>query len=80
MPGEGARLVAEANAGLAVPAEDYLMLTKAVLKLHDMAESEREQMGRNGQAFFRAHFDHEHLVDQLIDRLRLLSHQPGSLR
>ena len=25
--------------------------------------------GRNGRAFFRAHFDHEHLVDQLIDRL-----------
>jgi glycosyltransferase involved in cell wall biosynthesis len=41
-----------------------------VLRLYRMSESEREEMGRNGRAYFHEHFDHERLVDQLIDQLR----------
>ena len=67
--GEGSRLVVEAKAGLAVPAEDAAALADAVLKLHGMSVMEREQMGRQGQAYFRTHFDHDHLVEQLIDHL-----------
>jgi glycosyltransferase involved in cell wall biosynthesis len=67
--GEGSRLVVEAKAGLAVPAEDAVGLADAVLKLHGMSVLERELMGLQGQAYFRTHFDHDHLVEQLIGHL-----------
>ena len=64
--GEGARLVMEAGAGLAVPAEDPAALAEAVLRIARMSVAEREQMGRNGRVFFKQHFDHDSLIDQLI--------------
>lgn len=73
MRGEGARLVAEAKAGLAVPAEDAAALAGAVLALYGMPLVEREEMGRQGRAYFQAHFNHEHLVDQLVNHLQNVS-------
>ena len=70
LPGEGARLVVDAKAGVGVRAEDGKALAEAVLGLYRMSESERDQMGRNGRAYFHENFDHERLVDQLIDELR----------
>lgn len=70
LPGEGARLVVEAKAGVGVKAEDGKALAEAVLGLYRMSESERDEMGRNGRAYFYEHYDHERLVDQLIDELR----------
>ncbi|GAB5604040.1 glycosyltransferase family 4 protein [Sideroxyarcus sp. TK5] len=70
LPGEGARLVVEAWAGVGVKAEDGQALAEAVLGLYKMSESERDEMGRNGRAYFYEHYDHERLVDQLIDELR----------
>lgn len=70
LPGEGARLVTEAKAGVAVRAEDGAALAEAVLRLYRMSEAERDELGRNGRAYFYEHFDHEKLVDQLIDLLR----------
>lgn len=70
MRGEGARLVTAANAGLASPAEDAPALADAVLRLYKMPAIEREEMGRNGLAYFQVHFHHDRLVDQLIDHLR----------
>jgi glycosyltransferase involved in cell wall biosynthesis len=73
--GEGSRLVAEAKAGLAVPAEDPAALADAVLKFHGMSVVEREQMGRQGKAYYRTHFNHDHLVEQLIEHLRNVSQE-----
>ncbi|MEW5902970.1 MAG: glycosyltransferase family 4 protein [Pseudomonadota bacterium] len=70
LPGEGARLVVEAKAGVGVKAEDGKALAEAVLGLYKMSGSERDEMGRNGRAYFYEHYDHERLVDQLIDELR----------
>lgn len=70
LPGEGARLVAEAGAGISVRAEDGKALAAAVLQLYRMSESEREELGRKGRAYFHEHFDHEKLVDQLIVQLQ----------
>lgn len=67
--GEGSKLVVKAKAGLAVPAEDATGLADAVLKLYGMSVIEREEMGRQGQSYFRTHFDHDYLVEQLIDHL-----------
>lgn len=71
--GEGARLVAEAAAGLTVPAEDSQGLATAVLRLFQMPAEEREAMGANGRRYFKEHFDHDQLIDQLIEHFRALS-------
>jgi glycosyltransferase involved in cell wall biosynthesis len=78
LPGEGARLVTEARAGVAVRAEDGAALAESVLRLYRMSEAERDEMGRNGRAYFHEHFDHEKLVDQLIDQLREVSRKKES--
>jgi glycosyltransferase involved in cell wall biosynthesis len=71
--GEGARLVAEAQAGLSVPAQDSKALAAAVLQLYRMSADERAQLGANGQRYFKAHFDHDKLVDELMAHLRAIS-------
>jgi glycosyltransferase involved in cell wall biosynthesis len=71
--GEGARLVVAAEAGLAVPVEDASALAEAVLELKNLPDEAREEMGRNGRAYFREHFDHERLMDRLAERLGTLS-------
>lgn len=73
LPGEGARLVSEAGAGIAVRAEDGAALAAAVMQLYRMTESEREVLGRKGRAYFHEHFDHEKLVDQLIAQLQAVA-------
>lgn len=71
--GEGARLVVEAEAGLATPAEDARALADTVLHLYRQSPDERERMGENGRRYYREHFDHDRLVDQLIGHLRAVS-------
>lgn len=71
--GEGARIVCEANAGLAVPAEDAVALADGILRLYRMSGKEREKIGQNGRAYFREHFDHDRLVGQLVDHLHELT-------
>lgn len=68
--GEGARLVAEADAGICVPAEDSERLAQAILALRDMPPEARDRLGANGRAYYRANFDHEALISQLIDHLK----------
>ena len=77
--GEGARLVVEADAGLAVPAEDAAALATAVLTLRDMPAPVREKMGENGRRYFRQNFDQEALTLQLINHLSVLTKNGGSL-
>lgn len=64
--GEGARLVEKARAGLATPAEDAKGLAETVLHLYRLPPAERELMGSNGRKYYKDHFDHNHLVEQLI--------------
>ena len=69
MNGEGARIVQEAEAGISVPAEDSAALAAAILKLYAMPAADRDRLGENGQHYYRQHFDHEQLVDELICHL-----------
>jgi glycosyltransferase involved in cell wall biosynthesis len=69
MNGEGARLVREADAGIAVPAEDSEALANAILKLHAMTVSDRDRLGQNGKSYYCQHFDHERLVTDLVGHL-----------
>jgi glycosyltransferase involved in cell wall biosynthesis len=69
MDGEGARLVSESGAGFGVPAQDPFLLSEAILKLYQLSSQERLIMGENGRSYFEKHFDHDILVDRLIDIL-----------
>lgn len=64
--GEGARLVKEADAGLATPAEDAAALAQALLQLYRMAPAERGRLGANGRRYFEMHFERSRLVDRLL--------------
>lgn len=65
--GEGARVVTEANAGFAVPAEDAQGLADTILQLYGMSDEEKDKLGENGRSYYKTHYDHEKLVDQLIE-------------
>lgn len=72
--GEGARLVAdEAQAGFSVPVQDAKALAAAVLQLYQMPAEDRARLGTNGRRYFKAHFDHDKLVDELMVHLRAMS-------
>jgi glycosyltransferase involved in cell wall biosynthesis len=71
--GEGARLVAEAGAGLATPAEDPRALADTILRLYRLSPVEREKMGENGRRYYQQHFDHDHLVDELIGHMQAVA-------
>jgi glycosyltransferase involved in cell wall biosynthesis len=68
--GEGARLLNEAEAGLATPAEDARALADTILKLYRMPAGLRDEMGKNGREYYQRHFNHEDLVDRLIVHLQ----------
>lgn len=71
--GEGASVVEEAKAGISVPAEDPKALVDAILKLYNMSPAQRGEMGANGRRYYKAHFDHDKLVDELMVLLRSVS-------
>lgn len=76
MNGEGARLVLAAGAGVAAPAEDAAALADAIMKLRAMPATMRDQMGANGRAYYRANFDHDTLVSDLIRHLQSMRRKP----
>jgi glycosyltransferase involved in cell wall biosynthesis len=78
--GEGARLVVEAEAGLATPAENPKALADTILRLYRQSSDERERMGDNGRRYYQEHFDHGRLIDQLIRHLRTVSQDGKDLR
>ena len=71
--GEGARVVMEAEAGLAVAAEDARALADAILRLYEMMPEERDKLGANGRRYYKANFNHDQLIDQLIEHFQMVS-------
>ncbi len=67
LDGEGARVIAEANAGFCAPAGDPDALAESVLELYRLPEAERQAMGRRARAYSEAEFDRDRLTDQLVD-------------
>jgi colanic acid biosynthesis glycosyl transferase WcaI len=73
LSGEGARVIGEAQAGLAGPAGDPAALAVNVRSLMRLTAEERALLGRNGQAYCRQEFDRATLVDRFEDWVRELS-------
>jgi len=69
LEGEGARVLAESGAGLAVPAEDPDALVRAVLGMSAMTPGELHEMGRRGRAYYHSHFSPSFLAGRLLDLL-----------
>lgn len=66
LDGEGAQIVAEANAGFVCPAQDSIALTKTILKLSDMSQKQLDAMGASGKRYFAENFEPNMLVEELI--------------
>lgn len=63
--GEAARIVCEAGAGVACPAEDPVALSDAILAMYRLSKDERHAMGCRGRRYFQQHFDSARLMDRL---------------
>ena len=70
LDGEGARVVQESGAGLAVGAGDAAALAEAVLTLSRMPGQARAEMAGRARAYFEAHFAAGKLLPQLEDWMR----------
>jgi colanic acid biosynthesis glycosyl transferase WcaI len=65
LDGEGAEIVREAGAGVAVPAGDSEALALAIETLMGMTPEQRAELGANGRSYALAHFRLETLLKQL---------------
>jgi glycosyltransferase involved in cell wall biosynthesis len=65
LDGEGAKVIEEAGAGMACPAENPKALAKTVLKFYNMSETDQKEMGNKGREYFEKHFEREILLDRL---------------
>lgn len=68
--GEGARVVAEAGAGLVSPAEQVSALVENIRQLQSMSPWQRTQMGRAGREYFDNNFEMRSQVERLIKMLQ----------
>lgn len=69
MNGEGARVVCEACAGLASPAEKVLPLVANIRIMKGYGQAEREAMGLSGRDYFAKHFEMSSQVKELVEIL-----------
>jgi len=70
LDGEGARIVTDAGAGIACPAENAPALAAAVRQLFALSAMERDAIGRAGRAYHEAHFAPAHLTHALAALLQ----------
>ena len=72
LDGEGAAVIQEAGAGLAVAAGDAEGLAKAVRRMHAFSADERESMGKSGKIYAKANFERDLLFDRLDEWIKEL--------
>lgn len=65
LDGEGARVVIEAGAGVACPAQDAQALADAVRQLRNASPEQRRQMGMCGRLYYEQHFEPKLLARRL---------------
>jgi glycosyltransferase involved in cell wall biosynthesis len=63
--GSAANLINDSSCGLAIPADDSLLLSQAILKMYEMPKDELIKFGENGQSYFKKNFLHVNLVSEL---------------
>ena len=66
LDGEGAAIVRESGAGFVCPTEDAQSLAACILKLYEMSDCERNEMGVKGRLYAEEHYHPTKIVKQLI--------------
>ena len=69
LDGEGAKIVTDAGAGVATPAEDAVALANVILALSRLPQSDLTKMGDAGYLYYKKNFDSGMLTDRFIKRL-----------
>jgi glycosyltransferase involved in cell wall biosynthesis len=69
LDGEGARILDEAGAGFAAPANDATALASAIRSMASLPESERTAMGQSGKRYFDLNFAPDRITKLLSDHL-----------
>ena len=77
LDGEGARVVLEAGAGVACPAEDAGALVKAILDLKHASPETLQAMGNAGRRYYAQHFEPSMLANRLVDHFKSAVRQRG---
>jgi glycosyltransferase involved in cell wall biosynthesis len=62
-------IVAQAQAGISVPPEQPELLAQAIIKLYNISEQQRREMGFNGRRYAEEYHDIAKLADQLMAML-----------
>ena len=62
----GNDLVAEANCGISVPAEDEDAIAKAILRMKSLSKDEKEVLGFNGKKYVMEHHDYKILAGKFL--------------
>lgn len=57
-------IVSDAKAGISVPPEKPEEIANAILKIYNMSESERNEMGKNGKEYVKKNHSYEQLAKQ----------------
>ncbi|MFT4636186.1 MAG: glycosyltransferase involved in cell wall biosynthesis [Chitinophagales bacterium] len=70
LDGEGAKVIAEAGAGLTCPAEDFKGLAQRIGQLYKMSAQEREKLGCAGRAYYLEHFEMKRQCSRLVEILQ----------
>jgi colanic acid biosynthesis glycosyl transferase WcaI len=77
LPGDGGRLVAEAQAGMSCPADDPAALARTAEAFASLDQSERARMGENARAYFERYFEREKQLDRLETILADMTREAG---
>ena len=57
-------IVGDAKAGISVPPENPKEIANAILKIYNMSQSERNELGQNGRAYVEKYHSYEQLAKQ----------------
>jgi glycosyltransferase involved in cell wall biosynthesis len=69
LSGAGNIVVNEANCGYTAESSDYKTLAENVIKASLMQKSDLEQLGNNGQKYYKEHFAKKKVIDNFINIL-----------
>jgi glycosyltransferase involved in cell wall biosynthesis len=70
LDGEGARVIQESGAGISCPADDRELLVESVLKMFNLTDTERKEMGLRGRAYFEKYFTRDILLSRFEQWIR----------
>ncbi len=63
--GEALRVIEESNAGIAIESGDVEGLINAVIKMYEMSEYDRDDMGLNGEKYYKETFDRSVIISKI---------------